>query len=97
MLTRASRGFGPFACGLAAQVAIHVFVEAPTNPGATRRSQRWTQIRSVFIKLTRDSGSYCIGEKSVGRMYTSSTRNVLPSLSKRGFAASMYGRKSGSV
>jgi len=96
-LRRASRGFGLPDCGLAAQLAIQAFVEPLTGPRANKKRLIRTQIRSVFIKLTRSSGSYFISEKSVGRMYTSSTRNTLPFLSSRGFAASTYGRNTGSV
>src|SRR4029077_3115083 len=97
MFTKASLGFGLPDCGLAAQVAIQVFVEAPSSSIATRRSEMTMQFRSAFMRLTLDADSYRIGEKSVGRMYTSSTRKILSALSIRGFAASTYGRNAGSA
>jgi len=97
MLSKGSRGFGVPACGLVAQVAIQAFGEAPTNSETTKRRQSKIEIRSTFMKPSVDTDGYCMGEKSVGRMYTSSTRNTLPTLSMSGFAASTYGRNSGSV
>src|SRR5438094_5570238 len=62
MFRRASRGFGLPDCGLAAQLAIQVFVEPLTGPRTNKKRLRRTQIRSVFITLTRGSGSYFISE-----------------------------------
>src|SRR5947207_13285043 len=97
MFRRASRGFGLPDCGLAAQLAIQVFVEPLTGPRTNKKRLRRTQIRSVFITLTRGSVSYFISEKPVGRMYTSSTRNTLPFLPSRGVVASTYVRNTGSA
>src|SRR5205809_1311437 len=97
MFSKGSRGFGVPDCGLAAHVAVHVFGEAPKSAGTNKRKLTSAQIRGEFMKRPLDRVSYCMGEKSVARMYTSSTRNTLPALSIRGFAASTYGRNAGSV
>src|SRR5215475_3373866 len=67
MLRRGSRGFGPLACGLLAQVAVQLSLEAPRH-GTPYKMQTNAQFRRIFMKKTLDAASLLHGRK-IGRTH----------------------------